>query len=279
MSSDVTQVMLSPEALFGAGSQLASGAPNYMAGDVREVGSDVLFGEGSEIVHDDVVAVSADSLIGYPLFQCLVLASLLFYIIIMLRSWGFMSIMWSGFKNSLGVQRMENEGGKLMVSRFNTMVLLLGIVVVAMVGVRVVDGAGWLSHAGLAEADMMLTPLVSLLIMGVVVAWLYALHHIVEWLSGSTIVSEMASLSVVNFVRCIVLLYPVIAAWLVAPDGSTETWSYVVLALVVLLFLVYLKEGLQLFINKKIPILYWILYLCGVIALPISFAVALLSGE
>lgn len=280
MSREVVDAIVgSPEQIFGVGSSVASGEVTYLVGDVQEGSAAAIFGEGSEVVVSDAIINSASSLVEQPIFQYVLLLSLLFYLSVMVRSWGFMVILWGGFKNSLGIERMENEGGKLMLSRFNMMIALLGIVVVALVGVRVVDGVIPDATTPFVGDYALYAPLLSLVVMGVVVAWLYALHRIAEWLSGSSVVGEVASLSLANFVRGVVLLYPVVAAWLVASPGSVATWTMVVVVLFGLLFLVYLKESLQLFIDKNISILYWILYLCGAIALPISFVAALLMGK
>lgn len=265
--------------MFGSVSELAEGMPVYLEGDVQEGSAAMLFGERSELVAGDVGVYGIDTLVEQPLFQGIMLLTLLYYLMVMLRSWGFMLIAWGGQKNSIGRERMESEGGKLQTSRFNAMITLLGVVMIAMAGVRVVDISLSDNAMLLSDTEMLVAPLVALLVVGVVVAWLYAMHTIVGWLSGSGVVGEVASLSSANFVRGTVVLYPVVAAWLLAPAESASTWSAVAVVLGALVVLIYFVESLQLFINKKVPILYWILYLCAVIVLPISFVARLLAVQ
>ncbi len=280
MSSRMIDGILSTsKEMFGSTSELAEGVPTYLNGDVQEGSAAMLFGDRSELVVGDVGVYSADSLVEQPLFQGIMLLTLLYYLMVMLRLWGFMVIVWGGQKNSIGRERMESEGGKLHTSRFNAMIMLLGVIMVAMGGVKIVDMA--LPHGAmlLSDTEMLIAPLVALLVMGVIVAWLYAMHTIVGWLSGSGVVGEVATLSSVNFVRGTVVLYPVVAAWLLSPAESASTWSAVAIVLGAIIVLIYFVESLQLFINKKVPILYWILYLCAVVVLPISFVARLLATQ
>ena len=280
MSSRMIDGILSTsKEMFGSTSELAEGVPTYLDGDVQEGSAAMLFGDRSELVVGDVGVYSADSLVEQPLFQGVMLLTLLYYLMVMLRSWGFMVIVWGGQKNSIGRERMESEGGKLQTSRFNAMITLLGVIMVAMGGVKIVDMALPRGAMLLSDTEMLIAPLVALLVMGVIVAWLYAMHTIVGWLSGSGVVGEVATLSSVNFVRGTVVLYPVVAAWLLSPAESASTWSAVAIVLGAIIVLIYFVESLQLFINKKVPILYWILYLCAVVVLPISFVARLLATQ
>ena len=270
-------ILSTSKEMFGSTSELAEGVPTYLDGDVQEGSAAMLFGDRSELVVGEVGVYSADSLVEQPLFQGVMLLTLLYYLMVMLRSWGFMGIVWGGQKNSIGRERMESEGGKLQTSRFNAMITLLGVIMVAMGGVKIVDMALPRGAMLLSDTEMLIAPLVALLVMGVIVAWLYAMHTIVGWLSGSGVVGEVATLSSVNFVRGTVVLYPVVAAWLLSPAESASTWSAVAIVLGAIIVLIYFVESLQLFINKKVPILYWILYLCAVVVLPISFVARLLA--
>lgn len=68
---------------------------------------------------------------------------------------------------------------------------------------------------------------------------------------------------------------PILALWLLAPVGEGRLWLWVIIIELVIIFVLYLKETLSLFISKKISILHWFLYLCGVEILPVSFLLLL----
>ena len=74
----------------------------------------------------------------------------------------------------------------------------------------------------------------------------------------------------------VVLLFPIVAAWLVAPPQSVQEWGVAVICGTILLLIIYLKDTFVFFIAKKIPILYWILYICTAILLPLSFVLHIL---
>lgn len=276
----------SSSALFGRGSQLASGEV-AASGGYMEGSSDQLFGVGSQLGSGSLVdsaTVLSDAttplLIGGWLSQLLVMLTFIGYVAMLWRSWGFASAMVLGLAGGRDEQRLANERGELPLSYFKSFAILIGIVAVALVGVRSVDcllsadvaeqlGSGVVSYA----------PLIALLLVVVVIAWQYALHKIVEWLTMSTTINELASLSVMNFVRSVVALFPLVACWLVAPADSFAMWTHILLVGCSLLLIIYLKDIFVFFIEKKIPFLYLILYLCGAILLPLSFLITLLPQQ
>jgi hypothetical protein len=110
------------------------------------------------------------------------------------------------------------------------------------------------------------------------VAWLYALHVLTGLVTQSSSADELSSISLINFVRYVVLLYPLVGAWLVAPIEELRGWSIALMIGTALLLLIYLKDTFVFFIAKKIPILYWILYLCTAFLLPLSFIKVILQS-
>ena len=82
-----------------------------------------------------------------------------------------------------------------------------------------------------------------------------------------------------NFVRSIVVLYPIIAVWCVADQNISKIASILLILGGCVVLLIYLKDTFMLFIGKKISIFYWILYLCTAILLPLSFFAVLLPDK
>ena len=68
---------------------------------------------------------------------------------------------------------------------------------------------------------------------------------------------------------------PFLALWLLAPAGEGKIWFWVIIIELVVSLILYLQETLSLFISKKISILHWFLYLCGVEIFPISLLILL----
>jgi hypothetical protein len=267
--------IVTPGEIFGRSTSLMSGTPIYEGG-YRAVSADMLFGQGSEVVEAAPVELLAPSFIDSALYQILVVASFVLYLHTLLRSWEFLGVIFGGIFGLYVERRMGNEGGDLP-GYFKAIVTVTGVFMVALVGVRIAD-VTLPADAPLYDSMFELTaPIMSLVAVSVLVAWLYSLHILTGWISQSMYVRELSSLSFINFVRYVVLLFPLVAAWLVAPIEQIEGWTIALVVGTILLLLIYLKDTFVFFVGKKIPILYWILYLCTAFLLPLSFVFTMLQ--
>lgn len=293
MSSELVELYRSmgyreagPSPLFGRTSQLGTGEV-AASGGYMEGSGDMLFGAGSQLGSGTLEGASAalsdaatPLLIGGWLSQLLIMLMFIGYVAMLWRSWGFASAMVLGMVGGRDERRLANERGELPLSYFKSFAILIGIVAVALVGVRSVDCFLSADVAGRLDGGVVsYAPLIALLLVVVVIAWQYALHKIVEWLTMADTISELASLSVMNFVRSVVALFPLVACWLVAPADSFELWTHILLVGCSILLIIYLKDIFVFFVEKKIPFLYLILYLCGAILLPLSFLITLLPQQ
>ena len=267
--------VVKPYEMFGRNSHLMSGDPIFDGG-YRAVSADEIFGSGSMRVEQEVFSVLEPSFVHSFVYQVLIVASLVLYMHMMLRSWGFIGIIWSDIFSVHSERRMASEGGELPLSYFKVAAIIVGVIMLALVCVRIADlniPADAPIYKGVLAS---LISLVALLLVGVFVAWFYSLHTITGWISQSEATAELSSITVINFVRYVVVLYPLVAVWLVASEASVRGWGIAVICGTVLLLLIYLKDTFVFFLAKKIPILYWILYLCTAFLLPISFVYAML---
>ena len=266
-----------PRGIFGRASELMSGEA-LSSGGYREASAEMLFGSASEVCLDDGVAVAVPSIIDTPLYQGLVLLSFIAYIVMLLRSWGFAQALVVGMVGGRDERRMAHEGGELPLTRFKDIALLVGVILVALAAVRIIDSR-FIVEASFMESPVVeYMPLLAALLVLVVMMWQFALHRIVGWLTMSDDVSALASITTINFVRMVLLLYPVVSFWLVSPAETFDRWSVVAMVGFALLLIIYLKDIFIFFVEKKIPFLYLILYLCGAILLPLSFIAVLMPS-
>jgi hypothetical protein len=269
--------VVSPGEIFGRSSSLMSGDPIYEGG-FRAVSADELFGQGSELVEPAPLEFLEPSFIDSSVYQILMAVSVVLYLHMLLRSWEFLVVIFGGIFGTYSERRTNNEGGELP-GFFKALVIIVGVFMVALVGVRIAD-VTMPAEAPLYDSFLELTaPLMSLAAVLVLVAWLYALHVITGWISQSPYVRELSSISFINFVRYVVLLFPLVATWLVVPIEQVQGWSIALISGTALLLLVYLKDTFVFFVGKKIPILYWILYLCTAFLLPLSFVFTMLQMQ
>ena len=256
--------------VYGAGSELASGEVSYVD-SYREASAEQMFGEASVLESYDAVTPLEPTRISSWLFQSLIIVGLVAYLYMLLRSWRFMGTIWQGVLFRSSERRMRDEGGELPLERFKLSASVLGLVLMALVVVRLVDMSLQSDAAIYSSGMLSLAPIYALLAIFLFVAWHYLLHKLIGVVTRSEVVDGAWGVTAMNFVRLIVILYPLVAIWLLAPNDMLNMWSVVLSIAMSIMVIIYLKDTFVLFVGKKISILNWILYLCAAILLPISF--------
>ncbi|MBQ8366888.1 MAG: DUF4271 domain-containing protein [Alistipes sp.] len=261
--------------LYGRGSTLGDGVARYEGGYHATTAED-MFGVGSELMTSTAVEGYDMSLVSLPLFQTLVVATLVAYLYVLLRSWHFIGSIWGGVFSGNSERLMAYMGGELPLQRFKLSAAIIGGVVLALSFVRLTDGYVDDGSSIYTGGVSSYAPIVAMLFVVVILAWFYSLHKVVEWVTRSDIASQLSAIGYLDFVRSVVLLYPLVVVWLLS-DTTAANWSSTAVVVgVTLLAILYVKDTFLLFIGKKISILYWILYLCTAILLPLSFLARLL---
>lgn len=269
--------VVTPQRLYGRNSELQSGEAN-VDGGYREVSVEEMFGEVSVKGTGGEYTAAEATLSSSPLFHSVVLVTLIVYLAILMRSWGFIRSIWSEALKTDNDQRMVFEGGELPLQRFKLTASLLGIAVVAMAIVRIAE------HGIPATADIYssalytLAPLAAIVVVFLFVLWSFIYHKLIGLVIESDTPNALAQIGYTNFVRMVILLYPITAVWLLADGSGSSAYTITLIVCCSVLLLLYLKDTFVFFLGKKISIFYWILYLCTAILLPWSFA-ARVIGE
>ena len=269
---------VSPARLYGRKSELQSGDANTEGGYI-EVTPEEMFGEASVQGTGGTYSSAEESLTATPLFQSVVLATLVVYLTILLRSWGFIRSIWSDAFKTNSDQRMVFEGGELPLQRFKLTAALLGLAVLALSIVRITEGEIASSSDIYSSVLHATAPLAALAVILIIVLWSYAYHKIMGWIIESDSPNSLALIGYTNFVRLVVLLYPITAVWLLSDAGDSYAFSITLIICCSVLLLLYLKDTFVFFLGKKISIFYWILYLCTAILLPWSLLIKLLASQ
>ena len=278
MTYDPHSLQRSAGEFYGKSSEKGDGYP-VSDGQYQECSLEEMYGSHSYVVASQPVEPIPPTFSAEPTFQALVAVTLIAYLYMMFRSWDFISSMWSNRLIGKSERRMANEAGTMPLLRFKIAATLLGGVCLALIGVRLIEGIIPTESIASIGDKSPLVPLIAMLLVMVVVAWNYAFHEICSWVTRSDAVEELASIGFMNFVRSVVILYPIIAVWLVAKEDTLSAMNVIVSICSLLLFIIYLKDTFLFFIEKKIPILHWILYLCTAILLPLSFLAVLLPEK
>ena len=182
--------MVKPQRLFGRNSELHTGEVTSEGG-YREVTSEEMFGTYSELGTGGSYTTFNESLTDTMLFQSMVLITLVTYLAIIVRSWGFMRSIWSDVFKTDSDQRMAFEGGELPLQRFKLSAALLGLMVVALSIVRIVEMVtpGPLAAYDISETMYTWAPLIAVAALLGIVAWNFALHTS-WWVLSSTAIAS-----------------------------------------------------------------------------------------
>lgn len=270
--------VVTPARLYGRKSEVQMGEPN-LEGNYREVTPEELYGETSELGTGGTFAPYDELLTATPLFQSVVLATLIVYLAILLRSWGFIRSIWNDAFKTNSDQRMVFEGGELPLQRFKLTASLLGLAVTALAMVRIAESEIPTTSEIYSSAIANYASLVALGAILIIVLWCFAYHRLMAWIIESDSPNALAMIGYTNFVRLVVLLYPITAMWLLADGSDSSAYSITLIICSSVLLLLYLKDTFVFFLGKKISIFYWILYLCTAILLPWSLLVKLLASQ
>lgn len=269
---------VSPARLYGRKSEVQSGEPNH-EGHYREASPEEMFGTTSTQGTGGTYSPTENSLTATPLFQSVVLGTLVLYLTILVRSWGFIRSIWSDAFKTNSDQRMVFEGGELPLQRFKFTAALLGLAVLALAIVRIAEGEIASSSDIYSTLLHTTAPLAALGVILIIVLWSYAYHKIMGWVIESDSPHSLALIGYTNFVRLVVLLYPITATWLLSDPEDGFAYSITLIICCSVLLLLYLKDTFVFFLGKKISIFYWILYLCTAILLPWSLFIKLLASQ
>lgn len=268
--------IVAPSRMFGRSAELQHGEVNT-DGCYREVEIEDMFGAYSERGIAAPCEAYAMSLTASPMFQSLVLATLIVYLTILLRSWGFIRSIWSDILRTNNDARMVFEGGELPLQRFKLTTAILGITTVSLVIIRLAEYFIPPTSEIYNGVTYFIMPLIAIFGMMAYLLWNFTYHKVIGLIIGGSDLAMLSHIGYTNFVRSVILLYPIAAVWLLTNDTESSTSGIMLIIFSCTLLLLYLKDTFIFFHGKKISIFYWILYLCTAILLPWSFTAKLLA--
>jgi hypothetical protein len=267
-----------PEAVYGRISRVESGDAVYEGG-YMETSPEQMYGSCSTLCADAPVEIVEQHLTAEPTYHVVLVVTLVAYLYMLLRSWKFINTIYDDILENQSERRMISQGGLLPLQHFKRGAAVLGATVLALVVVRLCEGVIPASSSIYIKGMSSLAVAGGLVSIVVFSAWLYAMHKVAEWLTESDGVEVLASIGFMNIVRSVVLLYPVAAVWLLADESIIRGASITLVVSILPIAILYLKDTFLFFVAKKIPILYWILYLCTAILLPLSFVMHILPSQ
>lgn len=241
----------------------------------REVSPEELFGAQSIQAEMPFLHPRQDSPLATGPFGLLVLAIAAFYCLMLYQHLGDATQLISRVtrERTSGERLSEDSNGGY--SHFLTLSTTLGLLLLGVVAMRLsapllhlTPLAAWPQTGAFMGALLVVLGLVGVSLY----QWLVCL--LVGRITYTQHLFEQLFLIKRTFFALLTLLStPFTALWLLTPNQEGSIWFWVIIIELILSLILYLQETLSLFISKKISILHWFLYLCGVEIFPISLLI------
>ena len=132
---------------------------------------------------------------------------------------------------------------------------------------QVSSAEGWLSTTAALYA---LFGVVALNVYEWLVLWIVGKVTHYQDITGALLYMKRAGFSLAA-----IALSPILLLGILSSNQVTDIWNIILIVECAILVFLFIKETLAFFIDKKIPIFHWILYLCAVEAFPLSLIWAL----
>ena len=188
----------------------------------------------------------------------------------------FSSVFRSKVLSSHGVRERRQS---IIFYGFLGKLLLLGVLFVGVLSLGVVVRGGTENWLGSMQEALWM-PVVVIVALAALMLVQHTILYTIGWVTRSqAVVKSMLQMRTVYFVFITIVVAPILILAQMGWMGVYEGWLYVGCALAAISVLLYLKESLSLFISKKVSILHWILYLCTVEVLPLSFLWQLIQSK
>lgn len=241
----------------------------------RTVSPEELFGYGSMQAEIPFLRPHSESPTATTSFSLLVLAILCFYCLMLYQHLADAVLLCSRVSHERATGERLSEDSNGGYNRFLGLCTLLGVLLVGVATMRYTaplleqtalgawpHSGAFLGAVGIAAA-LGLVALYGAIIRNLVGRLTYTLH----------LFEQLVLIKRTFFAMLTLFATPFMALWLLTPQGEGRLWFWVIIIELIITLILYLQETFSLFISKKISILHWFLYLCGVEIFPISFLV------
>ena len=244
---------------------------------VAKLSAEEMFGVQSRIAETLVQAEPSQTLVGDVVFQMLAVVLLLIVVLFIARNRrSIFSMFVRMFKGRLSDDFASGRRDEVLTRSFIHTSALIGVMLITLFGAKYAPM--WLPETLTPDAGWVSTIAVIYILIGVAV--ISAFEYSLLWLVGKVTRGEEAVGAIIymkrmSFALASIAMSPIFLFGVLSSEKLTESWNIVLFVECLILVFMYIKETLVFFVDKKIPIFHWILYLCTVEAFPLSLIWAL----
>lgn len=240
----------------------------------RDTTTQAVYGTQSRIVVPQRVAVSqTSSLTDNAVFQGFVLLLAATYGVLLYRNLADVgSLLDRVSRDRASAKRLTEESGGSGFSRFLHIATTIGMLFMGVMVVKYGDSlmprsfADALSHGAVVALSLAATSACV-----AVAAFQTAILRSAGALTlTQSFVSQLLLLKRTYFSLAVIVSSPALLLFALCPRGTGDVWFCIIVVELIVTAVLYLRETLNLFLAKKVSILHWFLYLCGVEVFPIS---------
>lgn len=237
-----------------------------------------MFGSQSQLVEAVEQTVESQTLIGDTFFQFSALFMLFVVIFFIARHHHRIGVMFGRMlKGRLAEDYSSGRREESITRSFVQSAVFIGIMLITLFVVKyspmwlpesMTPSEGWIS-------------IVAMLFTLLFIAAVGIFEHLLLFMVGKVtrseeIVSEIVYIKRAGFSLAAISLSPVFLLGVLSAEKLSDMWNIVLIVQCAILVLLFLKETLAFFIEKKIPIFHWFLYLCTAEVFPLTLIWALI---
>lgn len=231
-----------------------------------------LFGESAKLVEQPTIVESALSLTDNAVVWLLVVAMFIYYLFVVFAYGGHLGQMWKiVVGDNLGI-RVADELSYLFMRAVRNSVAL-GIITWALAGVGWLDILGVEALGGLNP--LWITPLGIALFVAVGAVQRILTNGICALTRRGEVAQGLNILADALMAIAAIVGTPIVLLFVINTGASAQVLGVVAIGLAALSLFTFVTKSLIFFIEQKVSILLWILYLCAVVLIPIGIIATL----
>ena len=243
------------------------------------ISTEEMFGAQSCVVETSKPLLEAQTLVSDTLFQILAVAMMIIVIFFIARQRHRITTMFVRMlKGRLSDDLSSGRRDEVITRSFLHAATTIGVMLVTLFAAKYAPL--WMP-ASIAPSEGFLSMMAVVYTLVAIIA-ITLFESALLWIVGqvtrsSEHISVLLYLKRAYFALAATAMSPIFLLGVLSSESMVDTWNILLITECAILVFMFLKETLVFFLDKKIPIFHWILYLCAAEAFPLTLIWALIT--